>query len=126
METRTYKDYEQTINEIESGLQAWKTCLEDKNCDKKAFGFNLDDRFSAHEAIKVRLTSWKGYYGNSGCSTIFSFRGDVFRESFVKYLNAHKNEILAWVVSDIKQSSKELRMREIAEIKKRLQELEGT
>lgn len=66
----------------------------DKNCDKKGYGFNRDDRFSAFK-LSISFDSWRGYYGNSGCSRILSVDSSTASLFIVKALEAHQREIFA-------------------------------
>jgi hypothetical protein len=71
--------------------------IHDKSCDKHGFEFSTYDKFVSIN-LSVNLNSWRGYYGNSGCSTIFSFQnGNEVKEAFEKYLNIHRTEILKWM-----------------------------
>ena len=84
----------------------------DPKCDKHGFGFNRDNRFCNFKAT-VSFDSWKGYYGNSGCSTVPM---NLFEASkyFVAALNQHQELIFetmaALMVADaigLKQKAEE-------------------
>lgn len=67
----------------------------DSNCDKKGYGFNRDDRFTAF-SIKATFSSWSGYYGNSSCGTILSvYNRELVETAFVRALNIHQKELFA-------------------------------
>lgn len=66
--------------------------IQQSTCDKHGMGFNLDDRFTGG-VIELSIDSWKGYYGNSGCTAGFRI-DDTFKEYFVKYLNKHFSQII--------------------------------
>lgn len=67
----------------------------DKNCDKKGYGFNKDDRFAAFK-VTVTFDTWKGYYGNSSCSTILSITDkDAVTKAFVEAINQNHKLIFA-------------------------------
>lgn len=66
----------------------------DKLCDKKGFGFNRDDRFSAFK-LSISFDSWHGYYGGSSCSRILSVDPDAAKLFIVKALEVHQREIFA-------------------------------
>ncbi len=71
--------------------------------DKFGRGFNKDDRFNACPTHTIRYNSWKGIYGNSGCSSILSIGNDtLFWRCFDQYLNQHQDEILN-AVADLMQ-----------------------
>ncbi len=67
----------------------------DTHCDKKGYGFNYDDRFTAF-VTSVGFSSKAGYYGNSSCSSVLSV-GDrpAVEKALVKALNIHQREIFA-------------------------------
>lgn len=65
-----------------------------KNCDKKGFGFNQDDRFSAFK-LPLSFDSWHGYYGSSSCSRIIHLDSATVGPFFVKALAVHQREIFA-------------------------------
>lgn len=72
---------------IQKAMYDWENVyLADLSCDKKAFGFNNDERFAACEPLMLRVDSWKGYYGNSGCSNILHVDKDIFNRHLLKVL----------------------------------------
>lgn len=82
--------YEQAI-ESPKGLHR-----ADQNIDKYGRGFNkARDNFSAAGQHFLTYSSWKGYYGDSGCTTILSLnQREIFWNCFDKYINEHQDEIL--------------------------------
>lgn len=66
----------------------------DSHCDKKGYGFSQDDRFRAFN-IKTGFDSWRGYYGNSSCSSILCVNSDIAQKFFVKALEVHQRELFA-------------------------------
>lgn len=67
----------------------------DSHCDKKGYGFNEDSRFAAF-SVTATFSSWKGYYGNSSCSTILNvYDRGIVEKAFVKALNIHQIELFA-------------------------------
>ena len=72
----------------------------DSNVDKYGRGFNKDDRFNACPPHTIRYNSWRGYYGNSGSSSILSIGNEsLFWRCFDDYLNEHQDEILKAVAN---------------------------
>ena len=73
--------------------------IDHQDCDKHGLGFNLDDRFNAARSHSVSFDSWKGYYGNSSCSSYLRdiYNTDKFWKYFDEYLNDHKEEILNYI-----------------------------
>lgn len=73
----------------------------DSHCDKKGFGFNRDNRFSAFK-INTSFDSWAGYNGNSNCGRILHI-GEVnpfdLNEYFNRALNIHQQELFATVAT---------------------------
>lgn len=67
----------------------------DKNCDKKGYGFNQDDRFAAFK-VAVSFDSWSGYYGNSSCGSILSVSNkEIVQKAFIDALNQNQQLIFA-------------------------------
>lgn len=65
----------------------------DSHCDKKGYGFNHDDRFTAF-SVKATFSSHAGYYGSSSCSAILNcYDRDVVERAFVKAMNLHQKEL---------------------------------
>lgn len=95
-----FLDAHQTAQQLRAAKAEWDKISEDSRNDKKGFGFNLDDRFTAF-CLHVNLSSWVGQYGSSSCHNILSVRSEAAaHDAFVKYLNRHLWEILA-EMSDI-------------------------
>lgn len=88
----------------------------DSHCDKKGFGFGRDDRFTAFR-VSTHFASWRGYYGNSGCSTVMSVRDQKLVETFiVKALNVHQREIFATVARLMREEAATLTDKAEAEL----------
>jgi len=127
-----YKKYVKTAETIVTELNLHKDIVGNpksekynSQCDKNAYGFNLDNRFSSM-SLTVSFDSWRGYYGNSGCSTAIHL-GDpeIAKLAFVKYLNAHKDEILLWMSEAIKKRAETYRSdaeKELDDLNKLLKE----
>ena len=120
-----YERYEKEWKILEQGLAEYQAKLKDTYCDKKNMGFNRDNRFRAHADIPVHLDSWSGYYGNSGCSTIVSGLGDLFKQEFIAYLNAHRDEILKEIIVSLKTKAETYKAEELDKLTKRIQEIKG-
>lgn len=73
------------------------------SCDKHGFGFNEDDRFTEFRAL-VKFSSWKGYYGNSSCSTVgVQITDDEAQKYLVGALNKLQKEVFA-TMADLMQA----------------------
>lgn len=82
-------------NAIEGSIDQWENnYTKDTRCDKHGFGFNNDYRFAACEPLKLTVDSWKGYYGDSGCSNILSVDAAIFNEHLLKVLRSRFWELL--------------------------------
>ena len=67
----------------------------DSHCDKKGYGFNKDDRFTAFK-MTVSFDSWAGYYGNSSCGSILGVSDqDIVKKAFIEALNVNQKLIFA-------------------------------
>jgi hypothetical protein len=83
----------QAVNLAEFHAMYAQQYASDSNCDKKGYGFGKDNRFAAFK-ISTTFDSWRGYYGQSSCSTIL----DGFEETskfMIEALNVHQKEIFA-------------------------------
>lgn len=69
---------------------------ERQSIDKYGRGFNTNFyNYLAAQEHKVTYSSWKGYFGDSSCSTILKIGcNELFWECFDKYLNEHQDEVL--------------------------------
>lgn len=83
-------------------LQKYK---EDSQCDKFGYGFNLDDRFKACQGKTITFDSWKGYYGNSGCTNIVSLSPEIFNKHLLRYLNNNKHIIMLAIADSIEKDA---------------------
>lgn len=66
----------------------------DSHCDKKGYGFGRDRRFSAFR-IETSFDSWRGYFGNSSCSSILHVDGALVGKYAEAALNMHQRELFA-------------------------------
>ena len=98
---------------------------QDSHCDKHGFGFCLDDRFKACRGLNVTLDSWKGYYGNSGCSTIFYLDEEIFNRYLDEELNARKKEILSGVAERMEKAAAELSSQARKELEARMAKVDA-
>lgn len=96
--------------------------------DKKGIGFNYDSRFALF-SVKITLDSWLGYYGSSGCSTLFSlFDRDMAASALVEYLNDHFDDVCTGMAEILKERAKSLATKaeqEAAETLKDLSDVTG-
>jgi hypothetical protein len=98
----------------------------DSNCDKKGFGFNKDNRFSAF-TLSVTFDSWKGYYGSSSCYSVLQCN-DKVKQYFVKALNLHQKELFATAARLMREDAALLTdeaTAEINELQRLLDEVKG-
>ena len=98
---------------------------QDGHCDKRGFGFCLDSRFKACESLHVTLDSWKGYYGNSGCSTIFYLDAEIFNRYLREELNARKKEILSGIAERMERAAAELAAEARKELEARMAKVDA-
>lgn len=93
--------------------------------DKHNDGFALDDNRGIN--MKLAYSSSTGTYGDSSVYTDLSGLDDkIFKDYFLKYLNAHKDEILmemAALMDKDKQNYKEAALGEIERIKAKIEEV---
>ncbi|MBN9236039.1 hypothetical protein QV13_12625 [Mesorhizobium hungaricum] len=88
----------------------------DSRCDKKGYGFGIDNRFSAFE-IKTSFDSHAGYYGNSSCSTIMRvYHTDLVKPFLIKALNVHQKEIFATAARLMREEASRLTDKATAEV----------
>ena len=88
------KLYEEA-KQLRKDVEIYKKEIKNSRCDKHNLGFNIDSRFSACK-VTVSLDSYTGYFGDSGCGRAIH-GGENLGNYLVKYLNAHKYEILQWI-----------------------------
>ena len=88
----------------------------DTHCDKKGFGFDVDDRFSAFR-IQTNFSSWAGYYGNSSCSNILHLSDSDTVASFIKKaMNQLQPQIFAVAADLMRKEAASLTDRAEAEL----------
>lgn len=83
------------------------TYAHDTHCDKKGYGFGMDDRFAAF-SIATSFASWRGYYGNSSCSTILSVDAELARQFVVKAMNVHQRELFSTIAKLMRDEAAQL------------------
>lgn len=91
--------------------------------DKIGWGFNGDNRFGAHKAFPIQFDSHMGTYGDSGCGTECRLDDTIFRNHFVKYINAHNKEIMLAIAESIKEEAKTLKQQAEKELNDKLAEI---
>jgi hypothetical protein len=79
----------------------------DKRCDKKGYGFGLDNRFTAFK-VNTHFSSYKGYYGNSSCSNALTVDSDLVAPYIVRALNVHQEKIFATAALLMRDEAAEL------------------
>lgn len=110
---------------ISNALKNWdEKYTQDSSCDKKGFQFNEDSRFSACDALSLYVSSWKGYYGNSGCSTILSVDKDVFNTHLLKVLRGRFREILEATGNSIRDEARKHKDEAKKELAEKLNSIE--
>ncbi len=126
MKSDDYLKLEQTIGQLRHAVDIFAEATSDENCDKKGVGFNKDSRFSAFKTT-VTFDSWRGYYGNSGCSTVIHF-ADVkaVEDAFDKYLNLHWSEIFRTMADMLEKEAQETKAKYIAELEAELARVKST
>lgn len=86
------------------------------NCDKHDLTFGGDSRFAVFK-VQVHLTSYKGYYGSSSCSTV----GDIDNQDASDLLNGalriHRDLILSTMADIAEHRAKKIKGEAEAEIK---------
>lgn len=87
----------------------------DSHCDKKGFGFSQDDRFRAFK-IQTGFDSWRGYFGNSSCSSILNVNSDIAQKYFIKALEAHQRELFATAARLMREEAARLTDKAAAEL----------
>lgn len=110
---------------IEEATKTYQKCKQDSSCDKHNFNFNKDERFSACTGFTLRVDSWKGYYGNSGCSSILSVDHEVFNKHLLKVLREDFWPILNKVQESILDEARGLKTSASEELKAKLETIEN-
>jgi hypothetical protein len=113
-------EFYQEMERFESSLKKYKEDIKDSNCDKHNLRFTDDNRFSC-ASLKINLECYKGYYGNSSCSTALAVPQDVFKKLFLEYLNENIDDILQNII-DMANHKK---LNSIDSAKKKLKECLG-
>jgi len=96
---------------------------DEKYYDKTGLGFNLDNRFSACSKIEIWFSSWKGVYGDSGCSSQLDLDAEIFKNHLLKYLNLNKEEIMLKIADSIELEAKSLKDNAEEELNSQLKKL---
>lgn len=86
------------------------------NCDKHDFKFGGDSRFAVFKA-DVHLTSYKGYYGNSSCSTVGGIDNRDAADLLNEALNIHRNLILSTMADIAERKAQQIKGEAEVEIK---------
>src|ERR1044072_8719916 len=73
--------------------------------DKTGFGFNKDDRFAACKGLGLRVDSWMGVYGDSGCSRQLDLDDDVFNRHLLSVLQKDFKGIMLKVAESIRNEA---------------------
>lgn len=72
--------------------------------DKYGMGFNQDERFRACNPRRIWFDSHKGYFGSSDCHSLLSISNeDLFWKAFIKYLNAHQEDVFQFIAEEFKK-----------------------
>lgn len=79
---------------INDAFESIELLRNNSSCDKLGFGFSRDDKYGACSGLTIHVSSHKGFYGNSGCTTIFSLNKDIFNEYLLKVLNKNFTDIM--------------------------------
>lgn len=91
-----------TIRNIEDTVKKLKST---PSCDKLAFGFNVDSRFKGCKGIEVYLGGYKGFYGSSDVSSIFSINNErAFNNALVETLNELRPTILNGIANKLQEN----------------------
>lgn len=118
-----YLELERTIGQLRNATAHYVESVKASNCDKNGIGFNRDNRFAAFK-LTVSFDSWRGYYGDSGCSTVICFRDEVaVKDAFVNYLNNHWQEIFNEMADGIEKTSEASKQKYIEELTAELSRL---
>ena len=101
---KKYKELKEVLKvgeQIKASIDEHYEKIQDSSCDKHAIGFNKDGRFSSAK-ITLSVDSYRGYYGNSGCSqNTIVMDSELFSEFFIKVLNRRFKEIMFETADDI-------------------------
>lgn len=88
----------------------YEEATKEPTCDKHNAAFCHDDRFKLFDIKNIFFSAYKGYYGNSGCST-FPCRipndADI-RKHFIRAINELAPEIFEAMAESMRQEAKKL------------------
>lgn len=113
-------------NNIRRAFNEWdNNYSNDSRCDKKRMTFNADDRFSACKGAVIRIDTWKGYYGDSGCSNILTLDENLWQKHLVKVLTKDFRKILLAVADSIEEEGREYQEAAKKELKEKLEKIES-
>ena len=113
-----------TAKEIRDSIDWYNnTYKKESRYDKIGFGFNQDSRFSACDALTLYVSSWRGVYGDSGCSTIMSVNKEVFNAHLLKVLQADFFPILQRVAESIQAEAVKEKDKALKELQDKLQKI---
>lgn len=87
-----------------------------KHHDKIGYGFSTDERFQAHNPIKLMVSSHHGTYGDSGCSSIVTFDSDIFNKHLRKVLSNNFEFLMKATADSITEEAKTLKAEALKEI----------
>lgn len=115
--------------DLENFNKEYEETKKKPGCDKYGFGFGEDNRFSSFQLKNLNFASWKGYFGNSSCSTILHIRDpDTVAKYITKAINLHQQEIFKTAARLMKEQaacSRETAEKEIQSMLDELKNLDG-
>lgn len=95
------------------------------DCDKLGFGFSKTNKYCACECLPVYVSSYRGFYGNSGCTTIISLDNDIFNDYLMKVLNKNFTKIMQEVSSLISSDANILKDEAIKELTELIKDIDS-
>ena len=98
-------------------VPSYEQAIKAPKCDKHDLRFGGDKRFSCFTVKEVSLTSYLGYYGDSGCGTHGSIYGNLTAQ-FNYAINKYRNQILEAMAECAENEARKLRATAEAEIAK--------
>ena len=105
MDLQELKDLRADVKSIRNIEDTVKKLKSTPNCDKLAFGFNVDSRFKGCKGIEVYLGGYKGFYGSSDVSSIFSINDErAFNNALVETLNDLRLTILNGIANKLQET----------------------
>lgn len=111
---------------IRDSVHKWKEVYtQDSDFDKIGFQFNEDSRFAACDALSLYVSSWKGTYGSSSCSTILDVNRDVFNQHLLKVLRGKFWQLLEETEQSIREEAREHKEAARKELSEKLQTIES-